>query len=105
MELNQDHHPESYAIITNEVNNATNVIGSDFRGPLYSLYPAPNGAAGMANTILGIYNSTTGDPASNANTSIAQSGLDVYYSSFIPGWKNSLLTGFNEESKNLSFEN
>ena len=89
----------SYAIITNEVNNATNVIGSDFRGPLYSLYPAPNGAAGMANTILGIYNSTTGDPASNANTSIAQSGLDVYYSSFIPGWKNSLLTASMKKAK------
>ena len=89
----------SYSIIANEVTNATTVIGADFRGPLYSLYPAPNGPAGTPNTILNIYGSTTGDPASNANTSIAQSGLDVYYSSFIPGWKNSLLTASMKKAK------
>ena len=88
----------SYVVIANEVTNAT-TIGTDFRGPLYSLYPAPNGPAGTPNTILNIYNSTTGDPASNANTSIAQSGLDVYYSSFIPGWKNSLLTASMKKAK------
>ena len=89
----------SYTVIANEVFNATTTIGADFRGPLYSLYPAPNGPATTANTILNIYNSTTGDPASNANTSIAQSGLDVYYSSFIPGWKNSLLTASMKKAK------
>ena len=89
----------SYSIIANEVTNATTVIGADFRGPLYSLYPAPNGPAGTPNTILNIYGSTTGDPASNANTSIAQSGLDIYYSSFIPGWKNSLLTASMKKAK------
>ncbi len=88
----------SYTIIANEVTNATN-IGADFRPPLYSLYPVPNGPAGTANTILNIYNSTAGDPASNPNTSIAQSGLDVYYSSFIPGWKNSLLTASMKKAK------
>src|SRR5436190_14870941 len=88
----------SYTIIANEVTNATN-LGPDYRAPLYDLYPAPNGPAGTANTILNIYNSTAGDPASNPNTSIAQSGLDIYYSSFIPGWKNSLLTASMKKAK------
>ena len=88
----------SYSVIVSEVANAA-AIGADYKDPVYSFYPAPKGAAGVPNTILGIYNSTTGDPASNANTSIAQSGLDVYYSAFIPGWKNSLLTASMKKAK------
>ena len=88
----------SYSVIVSEAANAT-AIGANYNDPIYSFYPAPKGAAGVPNTILGIYNSTTGDPSSNPNTSIAQSGLDVYYSSFIPGWKNSLLTASMKKAK------
>ena len=85
--------------ITSEAANAT-AIGVNFRQSMYTLYPAPNGPSGTPNAILTIYNSTTGDPGGN-NTwySVAQSGLDIYTSSFIPGWRNSLLTAAMKKAK------
>jgi len=87
----------SYAIIVSEAANAA-AIGANFRGPLYSYFPAPN--SGSPTSILSIYGSTTGDPGgNNAWLSVAHSGMDVYYSSFIPGWKNSLLTAAMKKAK------
>jgi trimeric autotransporter adhesin len=85
-------------LIVSEAANAT-AIGVNFRQPIYSFFPAPNGPAATVNTILNIYNSTTGDPGSNANTSVAHSGMDIYTSSFIPGWRNSLMTAAMKRAK------
>ena len=87
----------SYSVIVSEAANAA-AIGADFRAPIYSYYPAPN--TGSSTSILSIYGSTTGDPGgNNAWLSVAHSGMDVYYSSFIPGWKNSLLTAAMKKAK------
>lgn len=88
----------SYSVIVSEAANAT-AIGADFRGPLYTFYPAPNTGA-PSTSITGIYTSTPGDPGgNNLWLSVAHSGMDVYYSPFIPGWKNSVLTAAMKKAK------
>jgi trimeric autotransporter adhesin len=89
----------SLPYIRDEVDTASD-IGASYKGPVYTLYPAPNGPVGTANTIQAIYTSTTGDPGGN-NTwhSIAPSGLGLYTSGFIPGWKNSLLLASLKKGK------
>jgi PQQ-dependent dehydrogenase (s-GDH family) len=84
----------SNPLIISEATNVTSVIGvANYRDPLYTYFPAPNGPAATANTILNIYQSTTGNPGGNGTWhSVAHSGMDIYTSSFIPGWQNSLFT-------------
>ncbi len=87
----------SYTVIASEAANA-GAIGSNFTPPLYTFFPAPN--SGPSTSILSIYGSTTGDPGgNNAWLSVAHSGMDIYTSSFIPGWKNSLLTAAMKKAK------
>jgi PQQ-dependent dehydrogenase (s-GDH family) len=84
-------------LIVSEAANAT-AIGADFRGPLYTFFPAPN--TGSTTSITSIYTSTTGDPGgNNAWLSVAHSGMDIYTSSFIPGWQNSLMTAAMKKGK------
>lgn len=87
-------------LITSENAEATAIGATNFREAMYSLFPANNGPSGTANTILNIYNSTSGDPGGNLSwKSIAPSGLDIYTSSRIPGWKNSLLLASLKKGK------
>lgn len=91
----------SLPLITSESANAT-AIGSNYRNPIYSNYPAPAGNTSTPWSIQYIYQNVDTDPgtgtayAQNQNNywaSEGYSGLDLYTSNTIPGWKNSLLVG------------
>ena len=76
-------------IINSEITNANN-IGSLFRNPIASYYPAPNSEV----TTLYNYELNGNEPFDNfyySWPSIAPSGIDYYSSTAIPGWENSLL--------------
>lgn len=64
-----------------EQNNAA-AIGASYRDPLYSFYDAPQA------TIASIYANQTNN---GAWPSEAPSGMEIYTSGTIPGWKNSIL--------------
>jgi glucose/arabinose dehydrogenase len=78
--------------------------GTTYKNPLYSFYPAPAGNTSTLWSVQYIYtnqNYTSAQgPAPNGQAqnvniwwkSEAVSGLDLYSSSLIPGWKNSLLS-------------
>jgi trimeric autotransporter adhesin len=91
----------SLPLITSETTNAT-TIGAAYKDPIYSFYNPPAGNTTTPWTIQYIYTNQnyTGSPgptglAQNVNIhwkSEAVSGLDFYSKSYIPGWKNSLLS-------------
>ena len=60
------------------------MLGTNYRNPIKSLFPTP------ANTLQNILKKTRDGGRANW-VSIAPSSVDVYTSSAIPGWKNSLL--------------
>ncbi|TDH24163.1 hypothetical protein EXU57_15215 [Segetibacter sp. 3557_3] len=73
----------TYPLITSEQANAS-AIGASYRNPVKSLYPTPH------SELQNILNKTLeGDRAEWISE--APSSIDVYTSSAIPGWKNSLL--------------
>lgn len=89
----------SLPLIVNESANAA-TIGTSYRDPLFSNYPAPSGDNSTPWSIQYIYNNrnywdgTQNLQAQNANQywhSEGYSGVGLYTKSFIPGWKNSLL--------------
>jgi PQQ-dependent dehydrogenase (s-GDH family) len=91
----------SLPLIGTESANAT-AIGSSYRDPIYSNYAAPAGNTSTPWSIQYIYQNVDTDPgagtayAQNLNGNWASegySGLDLYTSNAIPGWKNSLLVG------------
>jgi PQQ-dependent dehydrogenase (s-GDH family) len=83
----------SYPLINSEHQNALQ-IGSDFREPIKSFYPA---TPGLLDTIFrATLDSTKEKPDWKA---IAPSSLDIYTSTAIPGWKNSLLIPSLKEGK------
>lgn len=70
--------------ITNEVTAAA-AIGSSYKDPLFSAYPNSTAFPSISN----LWNTTNG---SNGNwPTEAWSGLDLYPSTLIPGWKRSLI--------------
>jgi PQQ-dependent dehydrogenase (s-GDH family) len=74
--------------ITSESSNAT-AIGTSYKDPIFTFYPALKGNTTTANTIQHIW---TNNPANSGWPSEAPSGLDVYTNTIIPGWKNSLVS-------------
>lgn len=84
----------SLPFINSEAAEAAAIGAANFREAIFSFYPASN------SNILSIYNSTSGDPGgNNLWNSVAPSGMDIYTSSFIPGWKNSLLLASLKKGK------
>lgn len=87
----------SLPFITDEVANAAGLI--NYTDPIYSFFAAPNGpfttaAQPFPNTaqqLQSIRNIYVYNPGFLDWPSIAPTGLDVYTSSAIPGWKNSVL--------------
>jgi PQQ-dependent dehydrogenase (s-GDH family) len=73
----------TYPTITDEKANAA-AIGADYRNPIKSFYPTPN-------RVLQNVLQTTRDGKPVEWVSEAPSSIDVYTSTAIPGWKNSLL--------------
>lgn len=73
----------SYPDIVNERANAK-AMGADYRNPIMSLFATPN------NILRNVLNETRSGGYANW-PSVAPSSIDVYTSSAIPGWKNSLL--------------
>ena len=69
------------ALNNGEQNNAT-AIGASYRNPIYSFYDATQA------TVTSIYNNQTNN---GAWPSEAPSGMEIYTSNAIPGWKNSIL--------------
>jgi glucose/arabinose dehydrogenase len=83
--------PCSLPLIYDELKYANDTIAADgYRDPIYSFYPAPKGANGVANTVQDIY---INNPGNAGWPSIGASGMDIYTNSMIPGWKNSLIMG------------
>ena len=91
----------SLPLIVSETANAT-TIGASYKDPVYSFYAPPAGNTSTLWSIQYIYTNQnyTGSPgptglAQNVNIhwkSEAISGIDHYNKSFIPGWKNSILS-------------
>lgn len=80
--------------INSESAEASTIGPTNFRASIFSFYPASN------SNIMNIYNSTSGDPGGNDLwNSVAPSGMDIYTSSLIPGWKNSLLLASLKKGK------
>jgi len=79
-------HNSSAPIITSENTNAT-AIGATFKAPIFSLYSATTTELNTPwnNTIANGYDNN------NPWKSEGPSGMDVYQSTAIPGWNNSLL--------------
>ena len=73
----------TYPTITSEQDNAK-TIGTDYRNPIKSLYPT------AANTMQDILKKSR-EGKRPEWASVAPSSVEVYTSSAIPGWKNSLL--------------
>jgi len=77
--------------ITLESSNAA-AMGTAYRDPIYSFYPAPKGDISTAGTIQYIYNQVnTGNGNNSLWPSEAPSGMEIYQHTLIPGWKNSIL--------------
>ncbi|RVU02493.1 hypothetical protein EOD41_00705 [Mucilaginibacter limnophilus] len=74
----------TYPLINSEAENAK-MIGDSFRQPLISLYP--NSHTFLSN----LFQKIKGGEKGSDWPSEAPSSIDVYTSSTIPGWKNSLL--------------
>ncbi len=82
-------------LIVSEKINARN-LGSAYGNPMVSFYAAPGGPTSSppAGTVQYIYQQfNSGNQNNSAWPSEAPSGIDIYTSSLIPGWKNSLLIG------------
>ena len=71
-------------IINSETTNAA-TIGASYKDPIFSMYPESQA------TLHNIYLT---NPANSGWPSVAPSGMDIYTSSAIPGWKNSLLVSY-----------
>lgn len=96
----------SLPLIVNEGVNARNMKdpsnNPNYSNPIFSFYPAPSGSTSIPWSIQYIYtdqdpDGAGGNPSAlnwNINwASEATSGIDGYYKSMIPGWKNSLVIG------------
>jgi PQQ-dependent dehydrogenase (s-GDH family) len=73
----------SLPLITSEIDNAT-AIGTTYRDPIFSAYAA---------TQSSVNNMYLNSPPNGSWPSEGWSGMDVYTSTEIPGWKNSLVLG------------
>ncbi|RYY13461.1 MAG: T9SS type A sorting domain-containing protein, partial [Chitinophagaceae bacterium] len=95
-------------LISTEAASVATITPAVYRDPIYSFYAAPLGSNSVAWSVKHIYNNVqitspstfataygTGYPQNKNNwwASEGISGMDIYTSSMIPGWKNSLLTG------------
>lgn len=76
-------------LITSEAANAS-AIGTDYKDPIFSAYAPAAGNSTTAGTVNYIY---TNNPSNGGWPSEGWSGMDVYTSTAIPGWKNSLIIG------------
>ncbi len=83
----------SYPLINSEQQNAMQ-IGSEFREPIKSFYPATQG---LLDTIF--HNTLDTAKEKPDWKAVAPSSLDIYTSSAIPGWRNSLLVTSLKEGK------
>ena len=80
--------PSACPVIGNEVTNAAGIV--NYRDPLFSAYNTPTPVSPTNFTTMSqLWNATTG--ANNIWPSEGWSGLDLYSSSLIPGWKRSLV--------------
>lgn len=75
----------SYPLINSEAANAK-AIGADYRDPIKSLYPNSNAFLNQVMTRI-----KNNDPQKPGWPSEAPSSVEVYTSTAIPAWKNSLL--------------
>jgi glucose/arabinose dehydrogenase len=72
-------------------------FGNGYKDPLYTFYPVPKGSTTTCSSspnqyyIQDIYRNCAGTGTNNFWKSEAPSGLGIYTSSVIPGWKNSFL--------------
>jgi glucose/arabinose dehydrogenase len=69
-------------------------FGTGYKDPFYSFYPTPKGSTtvcGSGNTIQDIYRGCANTSNNNFWQSEAPSGMNIYTSPVIPGWRNSLL--------------
>jgi PQQ-dependent dehydrogenase (s-GDH family) len=73
----------SLPLITSEIDNAT-AIGTTYRDPIFSAYAA---------TQSSVNNMYLNSPPNGSWPSEGWSGMDIYTSTEIPGWKNSLVLG------------
>jgi PQQ-dependent dehydrogenase (s-GDH family) len=86
---------------TGEADNVTAInalpFGSGYKDPLHSFYPVLKGSTTTCSSspnqyyIQDIYRNCAGTGSNNFWKSEAPSGLGIYTSSVIPGWKNSFL--------------
>ena len=92
---------------TGEADNVTAInalpFGSGYKDPLYTFYPVPKGSTSVCSpgsnspfsasvcNIQDIYRNCGGTGNNNFWKSEAPSGLGIYTSAVIPGWKNSFL--------------
>ncbi len=82
----------SLPFITSESANAA-TIGSTYKDPIFTFYSPAKGTTSTTGTVQYIYNQFNSGNGANAGwPSEAPSGLDIYTNSFIPGWKNSLVS-------------
>jgi glucose/arabinose dehydrogenase len=80
--------PSSCPTIGNEVTNAAGI--ANYKDPLFSAYNTPTPVSPTNFTTMSqLWNATAG--ANNIWPSEGWSGLDLYSSSLIPGWKRSLV--------------
>jgi PQQ-dependent dehydrogenase (s-GDH family) len=80
--------PSSCPTIGNEMTNAAAI--ANYQDPLFSAYNTPTPVSPSNYTTMGqLWNNTAG--ANNIWPSEGWSGLDLYSSSLIPGWKRSLV--------------
>jgi len=80
--------PSSCPVIGDEVTNAAGM--ANYQDPLFSAYTTPTPVAPTNyTTMVQLWNNTSG--ANNIWPSEGWSGLDLYSSSIIPGWKRSLV--------------
>ena len=86
--------------VRGELNNVDSInalpFGTGYKDPIYTFYPQPKGStitcsAPNQNYIQDIYRNCAGTGTNNNWRSEAPSGLGIYTSSIIPGWKNSFL--------------
>lgn len=81
----------SLPLITSESATAAS-LGTAYKDPIFTFYPALKGNTTTANTIQYIYSQVNaGNGANSGWPSEAPSGMDVYTKTVVPGWKNSLI--------------
>lgn len=88
------------AAVRGELNNVDTInalpFGSGYKDPFYTFYPVPKGSTTTCSSpnqyyIQDIYRNCAGTGTNNFWRSEAPSGLGIYTSPFIPGWRNSFL--------------